>query len=1853
MGTHESNALVDTGAFNSAMPLSDFTRLSQNNQHVILSKRKIPSEFVRVANGTTEKILSRVTIQMHILGRDIAEEFMIIDNIRNTILGFSFFKNNDVSIDCKTQRLHFPDITAQLNQVLQEDGKIKKIYKKNVYPVHTTKKVVIQPNEQTIIMCKVEGLETTNATCGIIEPLVSFEKRTDLCVTSSISKAEGDNLLPVGVINLAGNPVTINPKTSLGKFKVLSPQQIEFLTPIDPQVLAMVNEKSSTRDEADRILSAVYGMSHKIHKEDRQNVVGSINFIEQEPEGEREFWFATPETCDDPSRLSKIERKIYDKLAEFKKLEQRNPQASEEERKEFLSNFIWEESILSPECKARIEEKLVEYYKIFAVHRFDVGGNDEFKVKLTPEHDRPIYTQGNPVPVQLMEDMRCELAWMQFYGLIGTLNYSKYSSPIFAQRKSNGNLRLLIDLRRINHLLRHDYDNHNFPLSTLADAGNHLAGKKYLASLDASQAFHGISVDGLLSQQMLGFNFDGRAYGFKRLAQGLARSVSAFSSFMRKYLDKPIAANRCFQYVDDIGTAAHTEDELVENLEEIFKCIAKAGLRLSIKKCKFGLPKIKFLGNTITSQGISPNKEKVATFLETMKMPRNVRQVKRLIGFLQFFRNFLPSLSIKLIPFYKLLKNNTEFKIEEEHKKSFEILKRDLEKSTDTYLRFPKANLQYVIIADASFYGAGFVLMVEDYCNDAPKENKILAPVSFGSKVFNPAQLKFSIYAKEFLAVHYAFEKFAHILWGATSKNTLVLTDNKALARFFQAKTIPSTLWTFLDRVMSFPFEIGHIPGTANPAADYLSRLELEPGQKMELKMKDSIPMHRIELDIVAQTPPLINGLFACDDWNMTDRERVGDPPDAVLIGPEQQTIVGLAAIFTTMPVIEITAKFRLEKSGQMNSLQEINPLDHFDMSDRRRPIHWEREQYMDPTLRKVIEWVRLKKNPSNQYATFDENKYIKQLPRLTMRDRVLCRKFYDHTGKVQYYQTVIPIHLRKELLYRIHNTKFMGHKGMGKTITEFRKKFYFPGFTEYLVDYIKNCQSCTQIKPIKASLITPPMQQMMSKVAYPGNMMQIDIVGAMKESGGYTYILTAIDVFSRYLFAMPMRKQSAMAVAHALVGVFLKHAYIPDTIVTDCGTQFTSALITELAGLLEIEIKHASVKHSQTMGTIERSHASLKKVLKIYEGATGANWHLYLDYAAFCHNTSYHASTGCTPSLIFHGREPITPLDLRFGRTNTVNHKTHYEYTTDVKRNLVDLNFAVRENALISYHKYRTLYDSKANADPLKLHSYCYLLNPKLTTQNMTTGKHLTKWLPLYRVEKVLTNMNYIVRKTETHNTQCVHRIRLRPIVPQTTVRDVRHVNPQKFKPHKEILDQVREPESFDNVIPNIVMDESGKFPNTDVWYTPYLYKGIPVSNQTTPTARQDGNSARGAYAIHSWYPGAQPRTNECLQLSTRKTTPTYANVISKWLPKEKIQELPQRLKLRSHAKMIAEIKTTENNQAEIPDNAPTQWSLNENDQWTYNMLTPPINEKGSPHAQEWPNAIMPPMEPATITEILQDTLHKNHTSKPNDIQRNASDMTLQTHTSPGKKNAQMEKQDPIPRKPTHETRRIIKPIRRWSTIQDSMITINRMPIFKFPNENQGHPLLTKSLSVPQIVIPKESGIPRLTPEPHKKNMTQIHPAPITVPSRYEEGATKKEKKHNMLKMASLPEVYLEKFIREKPALNTEKKDYEERTIRRARRHRHLQLTPVQEVESELENYPAEDVVTRPQWIDNTNAEDIPELIPVITPTENTPEIPTTKKNTTASDTKIHKTSYREDRKKTTTDASGTHPRMYHPPKY
>ena len=99
---------------------------------------------------------------------------------------------------------------------------------------------------------------------------------------------------------------------------------------------------------------------------------------------------------------------------------------------------------------------------------------------------------------------------------------------------------------------------------------------------------------------------------------------------------------------------------------------------------------------------------------------------------------------------------------------------------------------------------------------------------------------------------------------------------------------------------------------------------------------------------------------------------------------------------------------------------------------------------------------------------------------------------------------------------------------------------------------------------------------------------MQIDLVPGLPPSGGYENIVTAMDVFSRYLFAYPTSKQDATTVAKVLINIMTKHAYLPTMLISDKNTAFTSHVIKEVAVVLGITIKHATTKHGQTIGLLD-----------------------------------------------------------------------------------------------------------------------------------------------------------------------------------------------------------------------------------------------------------------------------------------------------------------------------------------------------------------------------------------------------------------------------------------------------------------------------------------------------------------------------------------------------------------------------------------------------------------------------------------------------------------------------------------
>ena len=64
----------------------------------------------------------------------------------------------------------------------------------------------------------------------------------------------------------------------------------------------------------------------------------------------------------------------------------------------------------------------------------------------------------------------------------------------------------------------------------------------------------------------------------------------------------------------------------------------------------------RFLGRTITTKGVAPQKKKITKFLEKVKFPRSKKALQTYIGFMNYCRNYVPRLVERLTPFFQLLK---------------------------------------------------------------------------------------------------------------------------------------------------------------------------------------------------------------------------------------------------------------------------------------------------------------------------------------------------------------------------------------------------------------------------------------------------------------------------------------------------------------------------------------------------------------------------------------------------------------------------------------------------------------------------------------------------------------------------------------------------------------------------------------------------------------------------------------------------------------------------------------------------------------------------------------------------------------------------------------------------------------------------------------------------------------------------------------------------------------------------------------------------------------------------------------------------------------------------------------------
>ena len=380
-------------------------------------------------------------------------------------------------------------------------------------------------------------------------------------------------------------------------------------------------------------------------------------------------------------------------------------------------------------------------------------------------------------------------------------------------------------------------------------------------------------------------------------------------------------------------------------------------------------------------------------------------------------------MSEKLLGFYELLKADKQIKVTEELLDNYKAINAALAEACGLALKQPITERQYVLMTDASFRASGYALMIdEDNDKKLNSKTKTFAPVTFSSKVFSPAQLKMSIYCKEFFAIYHAFLEYSYILW-ETTLPTLVtsLTDNRSVTRFFQTKAIPPTLWNACDYVLHFNFHIMHVAGTQNAAADFLSRIDLNPKERVELKIRDDITIRPIQVNLqstdVADEEQFF---FLPDETRETEEDILLQKEKARQNARDEETTKIKLAIKETTPIPINKASYTfgaIKEDARIRVEQDSNLV----FKAIKKLICEEFDKHLlqtDPTAKRLL---------------VHEN-------RLIVKDGVLMRKYYGECGQVTHHQILIPEHLITELLKAIHG-QMRKHPGITKMIQECRSK--------------------------------------------------------------------------------------------------------------------------------------------------------------------------------------------------------------------------------------------------------------------------------------------------------------------------------------------------------------------------------------------------------------------------------------------------------------------------------------------------------------------------------------------------------------------------------------------------------------------------------------------------------------------------------------------------------------------------------------------------------------------------------------------------------------------------------------------
>ena len=386
---------------------------------------------------------------------------------------------------------------------------------------------------------------------------------------------------------------------------------------------------------------------------------------------------------------------------------------------------------------------------------------------------------------------------------------SPWASPLHLVKKSDGSWRPCGDYRRLNLVTEPDH----YPLPNMADLTSNLHGAKVFTKLDLLKGYFQVPVhpDDIPKTAII---TPFGTYVFSYSTFGLRNSGATFQRLMDGILGNlPF----CACYVDDILIFSRTEAEHLEHVRTVLQLLRDNGLVVRRDKCMFGVPRVEFLGHEISASGVRPLSSKVEA-VQQFPPPTTIKGLQEFVGMVNYYHRFLPGIAKTMAPLYDALTGKKRQLVwGQDHQQAFEATKKALAYATT--LTFPSPGTPLILTTDASNVAVGAV--VEQLVNGVPQ------PLAFFSKKLRGAETKYSTFDRELLAVYQAVRHFRHLLEGTSFT---VRTDHRPLVHAF---TKAGDAWSarqqrHLSSIAEFGCQIEYVPGTKNPVADALSRVQID-----------------------------------------------------------------------------------------------------------------------------------------------------------------------------------------------------------------------------------------------------------------------------------------------------------------------------------------------------------------------------------------------------------------------------------------------------------------------------------------------------------------------------------------------------------------------------------------------------------------------------------------------------------------------------------------------------------------------------------------------------------------------------------------------------------------------------------------------------------------------------------------------------------------------------------------------------------------------------------------------------------------------------------------------------------------